>query len=156
GNSYQRQDRYQQAARGSVPAPSLAVRTTVPATAASASGAAPLEARASVSASLIASVEAQASSTARCGTEQLAPAGTARCPRCGTAGEVSALFGFRKINGKARRQSWCRACRRSARSGETSSLVEEAQAFARKSVREAALEELPLWSSVSSTTEDGG
>jgi len=83
----------------------------------------------------------------RCGTSAEPTVLTARCPRCGVEGEIAARFGFRKVDGKRRAQSWCRACRRSARTPRPSGMVEEAQQFARQTVREAGLAELPLWSS---------
>lgn len=36
----------------------------------------------------------------------------ATCPRCRKGGEVEQLFGFRRMNGRRVRQSWCRQCRR--------------------------------------------
>jgi hypothetical protein len=40
---------------------------------------------------------------------------TARCPRCEKVGEVERDFGMRVLDGKRRRQSWCRRCRAAAR-----------------------------------------
>lgn len=53
----------------------------------------------------------------------------ARCPRCGVVGPVETRFGYRKIDGKRRPQSWCRECRQ-LRKGR---MVAEATAFARRS-----------------------
>jgi hypothetical protein len=39
--------------------------------------------------------------------------GTCRCPRCGRTGLLDRDFGTRVLNGRRRRQSWCRACRSS-------------------------------------------
>jgi hypothetical protein len=36
---------------------------------------------------------------------------TCRCPRCGRTGLVDQDFGTRVLNGRRRRQSWCRRCR---------------------------------------------
>lgn len=38
-----------------------------------------------------------------------------KCPKCGDAGTVEDLFGYRKINGKQVAQSWCRGCRSSGK-----------------------------------------
>jgi len=58
----------------------------------------------------------------------------ATCPRCGREGWVHADFGLRRVGGKLRAQSWCRACRseRGDRSGDGAKAM--------------ALEDLPLWS----------
>ncbi|MFZ5472210.1 MAG: hypothetical protein ACOZIN_22490 [Myxococcota bacterium] len=36
---------------------------------------------------------------------------TATCPRCGRHGHLDTEFGTRRLQGKERPQSWCRACR---------------------------------------------
>lgn len=69
---------------------------------------------------------------------------TARCPRCGIEGGVDRLFGYRQVDGKRRAQSWCRDCRRAQRGASKSRLVDEAEDFARRTVK-AAVDELPLW-----------
>ncbi len=57
----------------------------------------------------------------------------ATCPRCGREGWVHADFGLRRVGGKLRAQSWCRACRseRGDRAGDDA---------------KASLDDLPLWS----------
>ncbi len=60
----------------------------------------------------------------------------ATCPRCGREGWVHADFGLRRVGGKLRAQSWCRACR----SERGDRAIDDAKA--------PALDDLPLWSNV--------
>ena len=66
--------------------------------------------------------------------EPIAADERATCPRCGREGRVHADFGLRRVGGKLRAQSWCRACRseRGDRAGD--------------GAKATALDDLPLWS----------
>jgi hypothetical protein len=61
----------------------------------------------------------------------------ATCPRCGREGSVHADFGLRRVGGKLRVQSWCRACR-SERADRADRAGDDAKTRA--------LDDLPLWS----------
>ena len=39
------------------------------------------------------------------------PRDTKMCPRCGDAGKIDVMFGWREIDGIKRPQSYCRPCR---------------------------------------------